>query len=587
MSRGRRRPFSSIRFRLTAWYAGLLALVLLALGALVLGLTSRSLLGDMDNRLFNTAKDIASVIEDGVAASAASPGPVRFADVVPSLETFTSRGLLIQIVDADGRILRRSAAAPDVPLMGPPTGPAQPVATHTTERIDDWTIRVVEYPLILAGGSSAGRAIGSVLVGERLDTYTETMDSLRRVLLSASVGGLALAVIGGWLLADRALRPVGRMTAAAAAIASGAAARSLSARIPTPPAGDELTRLAVTFNEMLDRIEQAFITQQRFVADASHELRTPLTAIRGNIDVLARQIAALPADTRLRDDLVAAAVDIQQESGRMGRLLDGLLLLARSDAWTVDGGSLADTLQIAAAPLRLDKIAREATATAVGLASGQRLSIDVTPVVVRGDADRLRQVLLILLDNAIRHTLPDGRITVAVRSVSAEWAMLRVQDNGEGIATRHHAHVFERFYRADEARGRGTGGTGLGLAIAQAIVQGHGGRIAVESALGVGSTFTVLLPAASERTPVEVESAAASGGPAWEMPELGASRADTAGDASQVGAFATQHIRSMHAARRAMPSRAFRPFRASCQAATRQTAAAPPPRPPAPQKESV
>jgi signal transduction histidine kinase len=313
------------------------------------------------------------------------------------------------------------------------------------------------------------------------------------VLLVTSALGLALALAGGWVLAGRALRPVDRVTAAAAAIATGdGTATSLSSRLQVPPTNDELSRLSATFNAMLDRLQASFRAQERFVGDASHELRTPLTAIRGNVDVLLRQVRL---DGRHLDpaDLTTALDDIHRESDRMRRLVEDLLLLARADA---DAGSDPDkTAPIRRELVRLDEIASEAVRSAEALASGQVLELEAPRgVEVDGDSDRLHQLVMILLDNAIRHTPSGGTIRVAVAATPDGQARIAVRDEGEGIAPEHLPHVFERFYRADGARGRSSGGTGLGLAIAKAICRAHSGDISVTSAPDQGATFLVTLP---------------------------------------------------------------------------------------------
>jgi signal transduction histidine kinase len=247
------------------------------------------------------------------------------------------------------------------------------------------------------------------------------------------------------------------MTAAASEIATAErTAASLATRLEVPPSEDELARLAVTFNAMLDRLQGAFETQRRFIADASHELRTPLTAIRGHVEVLIRQSSKAGGE-RLSPETLDALEDVRRESERMGRLIGDLLLLARSDAADAAG-------PLAAEPVPLDQVAHEAVRTARGLAAGQYLEVFAPrPVLVRGDADRLRQLLLALLDNALRHTPSDGRIVVELGVEADREAVLRVRDSGEGIAPEDLPHVFERFYRADGARARATGGTGLGL----------------------------------------------------------------------------------------------------------------------------
>jgi signal transduction histidine kinase len=487
-----RRFHPSTRMRLTAWYAALLVVVLFALGASVDTLARNRLMADVDLRLLSTAEDIGTGIERNLASWPFSTEPVRFEDIVPTLGSFASRGQLIQITSWTGEVVRSSEYAPSKPIVpesGEPSGEPEIVSTELAG--DE--ARAVHYPVTVTDRDGVRWYIGAVIVGERLTTMHETLASLRQVLLVASALGLALALAGGWVLAGRALRPVDRVTAAAAAIATGdGTATSLSSRLAVPPTDDELSRLSATFNAMLDRLQASFRAQERFVGDASHELRTPLTAIRGNVDVLLRQ-SRLSGRELGATDLAPALDDIRRESDRMRRLLDDLLLLARADADA--GKDPADTTTIRHETVRLDEIAADAVRSAAALASGQVLELEAARgVQVPGDPDRLHQLVMILLDNAIRHTPPGGRIRVAVASTADGQARIAVRDEGEGIAPEHLPHLFERFYRADGARGRSSGGTGLGLAIAQAICRAHGGDISVTSAPDQGATFLVTLP---------------------------------------------------------------------------------------------
>jgi two-component system, OmpR family, sensor kinase len=486
----------STRVRLTAWYAALLVLVLFALGASVDTLARNRLMADVDLRLQSTAEDIGTGIERNLASWPFSTEPVSFEDIVPTLGSFASRGQLIQITSPSGEVVRSSEYAPRKPIVpesGEPSGEPRIVSTELAG--DE--ARAVHYPVTVTDRSGVRWYIGAVIVGERLTTMHETLASLRQVLLVTSALGLALALAGGWVLAGRALRPVDRVTAAAAAIATGdGTATSLSSRLLVPPTDDELSRLSSTFNAMLDRLQASFRAQERFVADASHELRTPLTAIRGNVDVLLRQ-ARLGGRGLDPTDLTTALDDIRGESDRMRRLLDDLLLLARADADS--GKDPAGAAAIRRERVQLDEIAAEAVRSAEALATGQVFELEAPRgVEVPGDPDRLHQLVMILLDNAIRHTPPGGRIRVAVATTTDGQARIAVRDEGEGIAPEHLPHLFERFYRADGARGRASGGTGLGLAIAQAICRAHGGEISVTSAPDQGATFLVTLPSGAE-----------------------------------------------------------------------------------------
>jgi heavy metal sensor kinase len=511
-----RRLHASTRVRLTAWYASLLILVLLALGVSVDTLARNRLTSDVDSRLESTAADISSVIERNLASWPFSTQAVRFEDIVPTLGSFASRGLLIQITSPNGDVVRGSEYAPDEAIVAEPAQPSGEPEFVSTELTGD-RARAVHFPVTVTDRNGVRWYIGAVIVGERLTTMYETLASLRQVLLVTSALGLALALAGGWVLAGRALRPVDRVTAAAAAIAAGdGTAMSLGSRLPVPPTNDELSRLSSTFNAMLDRLQGSFRAQERFVGDASHELRTPLTAIRGNVDVLLRQarVGARGIDPH---DLTPALDDIRRESERMRRLLDDLLLLARADG----GNDPLETSLVRIAQVRLDEIAADAIRSAEALTSGHTLELEAPrSIEIPGDADRLHQLVLILLDNAIRHTPPHGRIRVAVATTPEGEARIAVRDEGEGIAPEHLPHLFERFYRADGARGRSSGGTGLGLAIARTICRAHGGEITVSSAPGKGATFLVTLVGkttaeADERNPKHAEVASVNRQHRW------------------------------------------------------------------------
>lgn len=292
----------------------------------------------------------------------------------------------------------------------------------------------------------------------------------------------AMAIVGalggwgiGWLIAGRALRPVAILAAGARRIAD---AGDFSQRLPVPGSHDELGELALLFNEMLRGLEQALLVQQRFIADASHELRAPLAIIRGNLELL-RDATRLPA-TEQR----IALLEAHDEAERLSRLVVDLLTLARADAGV--------PLQLEA--VELHGLLMKVLADARKLARGQRLELRaVSPATVLGDRDRLTQLLLILLENAVRYTAPTGQITAGLVCEGGH-AVVRIADTGVGIPPEALPFVFDRFYRADPARSRDPRGTGLGLAIARWIVHQHGGEITVESELSVGTIVRVLLP---------------------------------------------------------------------------------------------
>ncbi|HTP10237.1 MAG TPA: HAMP domain-containing sensor histidine kinase, partial [Anaerolineae bacterium] len=307
------------------------------------------------------------------------------------------------------------------------------------------------------------------------------------MVLGGAIGVLAAAFVGAFL-ARKALEPIDRITQTASEIAGGG---DLQRRITKPGPPDEVGRLTETFNGMLDRLEGMFKAQQRFTADISHELRTPLTTIRGNVDLLQRMGGA-----------DKASIDaIRSETERMIRLVGDLLLLAQADAG----------LPIRREPVAIDQLAGEVVRQLQVISGGVQVSllseID-EPLCVDGDPDRLRQLLLNLIDNAIKYTPSGGEVKVHVARENGS-ARLDVSDNGPGIPPEHlqigpngAPLIFERFYRVEKSRtrsasgsnGRSGSGTGLGLSIAYWIAQAHSGRIEVHSEAGSGTTMTVWLP---------------------------------------------------------------------------------------------
>jgi two-component system OmpR family sensor kinase len=281
---------------------------------------------------------------------------------------------------------------------------------------------------------------------------------------------------GGWLLARRALRPVDRMTESARRIS----AEHLDERLDTSGSGDELDRLAATLNDMLGRLDAAFQQIRQFSADASHELQTPLTILKGEIEVALRTARSPQEYQRV----LASALE---ESDRIARLVEALLLLSRADA---------GVLRMDCQPVDLADLVAEVVEQARVLAATQGVSLEsqpVAPITIHGDRVHLRRLLLNLVDNGIKYTPAGGRVLLSLKR-DKEWAALQITDSGIGLAAQEQERVFQRFYRTPEAVSQGKEGSGLGLCIARSIATAHGGRLEVQSAIGCGSTFTVFLP---------------------------------------------------------------------------------------------
>ena len=293
------------------------------------------------------------------------------------------------------------------------------------------------------------------------------------------MGMLLGGLLVGWAT-RRSLAPLDAVTQTALRITH---ADDLSSRIPYHgPPGDEIGQLVVAFNRTLERLEALFEAQRRFVADVSHELRTPLTVIKGNVDLM-RRLQTLDEQ---------ALASIEAEIDRLTRLVNDLLTLARAES-----GRLP--LQIAR--LDLDALVLDVVGQMGVLAQqkGVRLRVgEFAPVAVCADADRLKQVLVNILGNAVKYTPSGGEVTVSLQ-MADEAAWVHIADTGPGIPPEDVPHVFERFYRAEKARTRaGERGFGLGLSIAYWIVRHHGGDITLDSTLGEGTTFHIRLPLADD-----------------------------------------------------------------------------------------
>lgn len=356
----------------------------------------------------------------------------------------------------------------------------QPIYT-TLEGPGD-RVRVLSLPL-----KRTGAIIGELQVARDLADFDRVRGIQVRQLFLMLPAALLLSGLGALFLTDRGLQPVREVARAAAEIGVGDLSRRLAVS-----GKDELAQLAMTFNGMLGRLEDAFRKletvnrelqsgferQKRFTADASHELRTPLTRIKGTASLA---LSGLQPPEAYRRALEA----VDESADVMVRLLQDLLLLARADA---------GQLRVRFEPVELAGLLRQACELLPPEAARRVVAEPGEPGVrARGDRESLRRVLLNLLVNAVRHTPPGGGVALRVLA-EAERVVVTVADQGEGIAPEHLPHVFERFYRADESRDRQHGGTGLGLAICKSIVEAHGGRIRIESTVGVGTIVYVELP---------------------------------------------------------------------------------------------
>jgi heavy metal sensor kinase len=464
----------SIRFRLTTWYASLLTVVVVALAGVLFLHLKNYLEGTLTEAQLRRARQIS----DTVIANVGTTGEANVGSSIAALYAPEKSDRFIRITRPDGRVIYVSGPPNSRAFDPTAVPPAQPTPMGESSRRQEMPGGAGVLIATVKAPSPAG---GAYLV--EVGTSAEPVEALFRHLLIVLGLGLpfvvALAAAGGYALVRRALRPVEEIAGKAEQITQ----HNLGERLPVPKTGDELERLSIALNHMITRLDDAFQNSKRFVADASHELRTPLTVLRGELEVLA-QDGELSAETRER------LGSLLEEVERLVKIVERLFALSRLDA----GEAQSEWVRFDIAELASSTADQMAL-----LAEDRRITVTCAGdprVMVEGDRARLKQVVVNLLDNAIKYTPEGGALTVRIRSVGAR-AVLEVSDTGVGLAPDDVAHVFDRFFRADRTRSRFPDGAGLGLAIVKSICHAHQGDVEVDSALGKGSCFRVLLPLAA------------------------------------------------------------------------------------------
>ncbi len=333
-----------------------------------------------------------------------------------------------------------------------------------------WHLRVLSVPLV-----KSGHKVAVLQLASKLDVVDAARKNLTDVLSIIWVVAVLFSGVAVWLTIGQTLKPLGTITESVEQINR---ADDLSRRIPySGPEDDEIGSMVGSFNQTLERLEALFTSQQRLLADVSHELRTPLTVIKGNVDLM-RRMKSLDTES---------LTSIDQEAGRLTRLVGGLLLLAQAES-----GKLTLVMKKVELDLLLTEVFQELSVLAVNKVHVHLNEID--QAYVNGDRDRLKQVFINLFANAIQYTPQGGDVFVSLEQIKDQ-ARVIVRDTGPGIPAEDLPHIFERFYRAEKSRTRGkTTGFGLGLSIANWIVEKHGGRIEVSSKEGKGTSFAVWLP---------------------------------------------------------------------------------------------
>lgn len=489
----------TLRLRLTLFYGAFFAFVVSAVAVSVFVLTERSLIATLEDRARQALVDLSSgAVLEGLSKL---PGDAYYEVVIIGRE-----GIVTDDVDD----VRNG-----VPYVEPARVRPNPTADGIVEALTDEDLaRLIAdgdmTATVTLTGGDALRVLGdlgalsfpsqgvtlsaALFVGVSATQVESTLDELSRNLGVTVLLAFVGFATGVFLLSREVLRPLERVTQAAARVTS----RDLSQRVPVPSSDDEMRDMVVTLNRMLDRLQDSFETQRRFTADASHELRTPVTAIVGHANYLLRR-------TKPSAEQVDSLHVIRHEAERMGKLVSDLLELARADAGLLvqreptDLVPLLETVHMEIAPM----------------AGDSRVEVDVPghPVVVDGDAVRLKQVLLNLLHNALQAGARTVRLSL---SETRGTVHLEVLDDGPGIPADALPHLFERFYRVDGARSTRGNGSGLGLSIVQWIVRQHGGTVEVTSRPGEGTLFTVTLPT------VTLPTVASSAGPPARGPRVAA-----------------------------------------------------------------
>jgi heavy metal sensor kinase len=461
----------SLRFQLGLWYAGLLTTVFILLGVATIVLLKHFMEANVRDSQLRRARQVAQ----GLSPEIVKKGAAAIADEVEARFSPGLNNRFIQIRSSEGQVIYRSPDPADHSFEAEaiPSGrwPERVESFRKAGLPDGGSLLISRY-LVKAPGGTAWL----VEAGAPLHPLHAVLRGVAGVMALTLLVAVAVAVAGGYFLVGRALDRVDHISRSAEEISF----HNLSGRLPIAHTGDEIERLSESLNRMIQRLDGAFQHSKRFVADASHELRTPLTILRGEMEALLARESLAPAVQERLGSLL-------EEVDRLTKIVEGLLMLSRLDAGEAQGEWVN---------VDLAKLTTSTAEQMALLAEDKRIRIRCitpSPVLVRGDRARLKQVVVNLLDNAIKYTADGGKVTLQV-STQPSQAVLDVTDSGPGISAEALPHVFERFFRADQARSRDAGGAGLGLAIVHSICAAHDGRVTVESAAGQGSRFRVELP---------------------------------------------------------------------------------------------
>jgi heavy metal sensor kinase len=459
----------SLRFRLLMWHAGLLSAVFILFSVATCQLLRHYLEHSLAESLLRRADQISV----SLLANADKTGERYVVDEIKARYAPENYDRYIRISRGDGSILYASGRTAGFDPAGLPAENQQSNSTRITLLSDHnrllVTLKVYQSP-------SGQKYL--IETGAPVEPIQRTLGRLIIILLLGVPLVALVAVGGGYYLVGRALAPVVEIARSAEQITQ----HNLEDRLPITQTGDELEQLSLALNRMIARLSQAFEHDRRFLADASHELRTPLAALRGEMESLVEQARGLP---ELRDRAGSAL----EEVDRLAKIVDALFAISRLDAGEAQQEWAGFDLALLGASTA-EQMSLLAEDKGISMACHVQESVSV-----KGDRARIKQVVVNLLDNAIKYTPSGGSINLEVRSCDGK-AVIEVADTGIGIPAGEMSHIFERFFRVDKARSRDIEGAGLGLAIVKSICTAHGGQVNVESIEGRGSRFKVELPLA-------------------------------------------------------------------------------------------
>ena len=477
----------SLRHQLIAWTSGLVVILFASLSLITYLAQARML---RDNAQQTLDREV-SIVQSDIAHQIYGSPPVWPDEIhITGINPFTDPGLIIEIHDTTGNLRWTTDINGNTNLLGISGSQDQSALVGITQIIVQTVSNSRMLVEIMPLRNQQGQIVGVAHVARSLQEEDAALGNLRNLMILASIIALLSAVAGGWYLTRQALLPLSQIARVANNITQALTrqhSRTPQAlRLRVPPVEDtgELGALVTDVNHMLDALASYDAKQRQFITDASHELRTPLTTIRGNLELVRRMPDLSP------DDRQDALRDAASEADRMTLLINDLLTLARAES----SGNAAVVKKFA--PVEIDSIVVEVFRLARERVMAQNMTdmtvkIDgITPALVSGDPLQLRQLLLILVDNALKYA-PQGSLTLGMQT-RGEKVQVTVSDTGPGISPEDLPHIFDRFYRASRERDRE--GSGLGLSIANTLVDQHGGTIEVASQLGKGTTFTITLP---------------------------------------------------------------------------------------------